>query len=858
MSEVTTSAEATGPQGPGAAQIRELPVEQELQESYLTYAMSVIVSRALPDVRDGLKPSQRRILVAMHDLDLGPGAKHRKCAKICGDTSGNYHPHGEGVIYPTLVRMAQDFNMRYPLVDGQGNFGSIDGYPAAAMRYTEARLSHFAAEMLRDIGAETVDFVPNYDETRTEPVVLPSAFPNLLANGASGIAVGMATSIPPHNLGELADALVYLIDHPDCQVDDLMKFIAGPDFPTGGIVCGRSGIKRAYRTGRGQIVVRSRVSVEESRGDRKNLVVTEIPFQVQKRALIERIAEVVKSDIVTGVADIVDESDRHGMRIVIKLAPGADENVVLNQLFKHTQLQDTFAINMIALVSGRPETLTLKQLLERYRDHRVEVVTRRTRHLLRLAEERRHDLEGLLVAVANIDGVVKLIRESPTVEQAREGLVSTYRLSRRQADVVLNMRLARLVALEREKLEADCQAVKQEIAEYRAILADSSRVLGIVKQEIVELRKKYADARRTEISDVAVEVSTEDLVAVEPMAVTISSAGYLKRMRLAAYRRQRRGGRGVIGASTRESDFTEHLAVCSTHDMLLFFSNLGRVYWQKVYDLPLMGRTAAGRPIGTVLDLSDGERITSLIAVSEFASGTLAMATSRGVVKRTPLEEFSNPRPAGIIAIKLDEGDRLVGVVRAKDEDELVLATANGKAVRFAASDVRPMGRSAAGVTGVRLKEGDSVVSIVRAEPGLDIVTVSERGFAKRTPVGEYRLMHRGGQGVINMDVSERTGRVVACLSAAEEDEVLVMTANGLIVRTRVSEIRSTGRSAQGVRVIRLDDDDRAIAAARVEGLTDSEGEETDEGGEEDIDENGSAPAGPDVPGPSSGPEDPA
>ncbi|MHC4248527.1 MAG: DNA gyrase subunit A [Planctomycetota bacterium] len=844
-----TAATTPGSSGPGAAQMLELPIEQELQESYLTYAMSVIVSRALPDVRDGLKPSQRRILVAMHDLDLGPASHHRKCAKICGDTSGNYHPHGEGVIYPTLVRLAQPFNMRCMLVDGQGNFGSIDGYPAAAMRYTEARLTRFAAEMLEDVGPETVDFIPNYDETRTEPTVLPSKFPNLLVNGSSGIAVGMATSIPPHNLGEVCEALVHLIENPECSIEDLMKLVPGPDFPTGGIICGRAGLGRAYRTGRGRAVVRSRLDIEEGKGDRKSIVVTEIPYQIQKRILIERVAEVVKSGVVTGVSDVVDESDREGMRIVIKLSPGADENIVLNQLYKHTQLQDTFSINMIALVGGKPQTLNLKELLELFRDHRVDVITRRTRRALRLAEERKHDLEGLLIAIEHIDAIIALIRAAATVDAAREELIRKYELSRRQADVVLGMRLSRLVALEREKLDADFAKVTEQIADYKAILGDPLLVLDIVKEDVHELREKYADDRRTELSGAVVELGMEDLVAIEPMAVTISHAGYLKRMKLSTYRSQRRGGKGVIGASTRESDFTEHLAVSSTHDTLLFFSDQGRVYWQRVFELPLLGRVSAGRPIGTVLKLKENERVTSLIAVAELGGGTLAMATEKGKLKRTDLAEFSNPRPSGLIAIKLAEGDRLVGVVRTTDEDELLLATAGGQAVRFKASDARPMGRASAGVTGVKLREGDRVVSLVRADEGLDVVTLSERGYGKRTPIEDYRLTRRGGSGVVNMKVSARTGDVVATLAAAEEDEVLVMTANGLVVRTSVGEIRQMGRSVQGVRVMTPKKKDRVIAAARVEAESEDEGPEGDDHDEELDEDIAAEAAGEDVAG---------
>jgi DNA gyrase subunit A len=586
------------------------------------------------------------------------------------------------------------------------------------------------------------------------------------------------------------------------------------------------------------VVVRSRHRIEEAKGDRKNIVITEIPYQVPKRVLVERIAHVAREEVVSGVADVADESDRRGMRIVVKLAAGADENIVLNQLYKHTQLQDTFSVNMLALVGGKPETLSLKQMLERFRDHRAEVVTRRTRHRLRLAEERRHDLEGLLVAVGELDRVIALIRESETSEAARDGLMQTFQLSRRQAEVILNMRLARLTGLEREKLASDYKKVGEEIAEYREVLARPELVLDIVKEDVHELRESYADARRTELTGAAVDIAAEDLVAVEPMAVTISRVGYLKRQRLASYRRQRRGSRGVIGASTRESDFTEHLAVCSTHDTLLFFSDQGRVYWQKVYELPLMGRTASGRPISTVLKLRADERVTSLVAVGEFGAGTLAMATSLGRIKRTLLEEFSNPRPSGLVAIKLVEKDRLVGVVRATDDDELLLATSRGKAVRFSASDVRPMGRASAGVWGVKRKEDDRVVALVRSEPGLDVVAVSARGFAKRTALGEYRLMRRGGQGVANMSVGARTGEVVACVAAGEADEILVMTANGLVVRTRVSEIRTMGRSAQGVRVMSLGKDDRVIAAARVEAP--SEDEEEGEEEEDEDDEEGS------------------
>lgn len=828
-----------------AARVEELPIERELQESYLTYAMSVIVARALPDARDGLKPSQRRILVAMNDLNLGPTARQRKCAKICGDTSGNYHPHGEGVIYPTLVRMAQDFNMRHLLIDGQGNFGSIDGYPAAAMRYTEARLARAAAEMLEDLGPETVDYVPNYDETRSEPTVLPGKFPNLIVNGSTGIAVGMATFIPPHNLGEVADALVHLIEDPACTVDDLMEFVKGPDFPTGGILCGTGGIARAYRKGKGQAVLRSRFRFEEGRGERKAIVVTEIPFQVQKRALLERVGEVVKNEVVTGVSDVVDESDREGLRIVIKLTAGADENVVLNQLYAHTQLQETVAIQMIALVGGRPRLLGLKELLELFRDHRVDVVTRRTRHRLRLAEERRHDLEGLIIAVENINEVIEIIRGAASVDEAREALRTRFRLSRRQADVILAMRLRRLTGLEREKLQKDYDEVQEDIKEYRAVLADPDLVLEIIKEDLYELKERYAEERRTEVLEAEAEVlSPEDLVAVEPMAVTLSHAGYLKRQRLSAYRRQRRGGRGVLGVATRETDFPEHLVVASTHDSLLFFTDGGKVLFKKVYELPLLGRTAAGKSVSSVLKLDRDEHVTSLLGVSDFRTGYLAMATERGRVKRTALEEFRTSRKAGVLALRLAEGDRLVSVVRVEGGDEeLVLATKLGKALRFRVFHVRPTGRNSAGVAGVRLARGDAVVSLVRAEPGSDLTSVSARGFAKRTPLEQYRLTRRGGTGVANMSVTDGTGPVVACFAARETDEVLVMTARGQIIRTSVAEVRTTGRAAKGVRLVKAESPEEAVIAA-VRLPAEEGGAEEDESDSGEEDEPGNDEAG--------------
>jgi len=827
--------------------IQELYIEEEMKDAYLTYAMSVIVSRALPDVRDGLKPSQRRILVAMNDLGLGPRSRFRKCAKIAGDTSGNYHPHGEGVVYPTLVRMAQPFAERYPLIEGQGNFGSIDGDPPAAMRYTEARLSPLAMEMLEDLDKDTVDFQPNYDETRQEPTVLPGKFPNLLCNGASGIAVGMATSIPPHNLREICDAAIAVIDNPDITVKELLKIVQGPDFPTGGLICGRSGIVKAYTTGRGAVVVRARAHVEETRGGKSQIVVTEIPYGQVKTRIIEQIAACVKNGSITGIADIRDESDREGMRLVIELRRGEDDRVVLNQLFKHTPLQTSISIINIALDKGRPRTMSLKDLLVAYKNHRIEVVRRRTLFLLKKARAREHVLFGLLYAVANIDEIIDIIKKSPDVPTAKQRLMKKawafriarlpgkatlqanrllrkatgepLRFSARQADAILAMRLQQLTGLEVEKLRDEWVAVREQIEEYEAILRDERLVLNIIAEDLHELKEKYGDPRRTEIVGEAEDIRIEDLIAEEHCVVTISHAGYIKRMPLSTYRRQGRGGKGVIGSTTKEDDFIEHLFVASTHDYILFFTNRGRCYWQKVYDIPQMSRQAKGRAIVNLLQLQPGETIAGFHPIREFDERRcLVFATAGGTVKKTPLSEYSRPRRGGILAINLAPDDTLIDVEVTSGHDEIVLGTRDGMAIRFKETDVRPMGRAARGVRGIRLAKGDRVVGMTVVAPQATLLTVCENGYGKRTPFDAYRVQSRGGKGIINIRTTERNGKVVATMAVRDGDELMLITQRGQIMRIGIDPrtIRPIGRATQGVRIIRLAEDDRLVAVARV------------------------------------------
>ncbi len=792
-------------------------LEDEMKHSYLDYSMSVITNRALPDVRDGLKPSNRRILVAMHDLRLAPGRPFRKCAKIAGDTSGNYHPHGEQVVYPTLVRMAQDFNMRYPLVDGQGNFGSIDGDGAAAMRYTEARLTPIAMEMLADLEKETVDMMANYDETRQEPKVLPGKFPNLICNGTSGIAVGMASNIPPHNLGEIVDAACAVIDNEDITNKELMEYVPGPDFPTGGIINGRNGIREAYETGKGRIIVRARAAVEKNKSGKDSIVVTEIPFQVNKSNLLEKIADLVRDKKIEGISDLRDESDRDGMRIVIELKRDAQAEIILNQLYKNTFMQATFGVMMLTLVDGIPNFLTLKQMLSEYVRHRHEVVVRRTQFDLNKAEERAHILEGYKIALDNIDAVIELIKKSKDTPTARDGLMNKFKLSEKQANAILEMRLARLTGLERQKIEEEYLATIKLIEELRGILASKARRMKIIKDELKELRKKYADERRTEIQDEAEEFTVEDLIAEEDMVITISHLGYVKRLPVTSYRRQNRGGRGVIGIETKETDFAEHLFIASTHDYILFFSNKGQVYWVKVHSIPTGGRLAKGKPIVNMVNLKDGEIITAFCKVRDFDDQHfVVMATREGVVKKTSLDNFSNPRRDGIIATSLPDTDELIEAAITDGTFDIILATHKGQAIRFPEDKVRGMGRNAYGVKGITLGKDDFLVGMVVVKRESTLLTVTENGFGKRTAVADYRVTNRGGKGIINIKTSDRNGHVIDVKEVVEDEELILITRKGITNRQQVKQIKVISRNTQGVKLISLDKGDQLKDVARV------------------------------------------
>ena len=789
-------------------------IEQEMKESYLTYALSVIKARALPDVRDGLKPSQRRILVAMNDLNLGPRAKYRKCAKVAGDTSGNYHPHGEAVVYPTMVRMAQDFSLRYPLVDGQGNFGSIDGDPPAAMRYTEARMAGTAVELLTDLDKDTVDYEWNYDETRKQPTVLPSRFPNLLCNGSDGIAVGMACSLPPHNLREICQALKAVLANPELSFDELTEIVKGPDFPTGGIVMGRSGILQAYKTGRGHVRVRARYDVEE-KGTKEQLVITEIPYQVKKTTIIDKIVEVVRDGRITGISDVRDESDRQGMRLVIELKRGEDSQVIANQLFKFTSLQTTYSIINLAIDRDQPKTFSLRGLLDSYIDHRRVVIRRRTQFLLNKAEERKHIVEGLRIAVDNIDEVIKIIRASASREEAKASLSERFSLSDRQSQAIVDMRLGSLTGLEREKLEDEFNKLVAEIADYMDILARDERVVGIILEDLDELETKYGDARRTEISleEIDGSFNIEELITEDLMVVTFSRDGYVKRTASDTYRAQARGGRGIRGSDSKEGDVLKSLFVAGTHDTLLCFSNKGKVYWLKVYQLPEASRTSKGRSITNLLPVDQDEEITNVQRVKEFDSERCVFfATRNGTVKKTPLESYSRPRTAGIWAIKLDEGDAVVGVGLTRPGDTILLCSALGRSIRFDEAAAREMGRQARGVRGMRLKEGDELVGMVVSRKGATILTATKRGYGKRTPFVEYPVKGRGGQGVINIRCTDRNGPVVAVASAMDGDDAMLISQSGMIIRTPVVDVSTIGRNTQGVRLVNLKDDDELVA----------------------------------------------
>jgi len=798
-------------------------ITREMRESYLTYALSVIHSRALPDVRDGLKPSQRRILVAMNDLNLGPRGRYRKCAKIAGDTSGNYHPHGESVVYPTLVRMAQGFSLRYPLVDGQGNFGSIDADPPAAMRYTEARMTGVSTEMMGDLDKDTVDFEPNYDDTRNQPTVLPSRFPNLLCNGTDGIAVGMATSMPPHNLREICAALRAILDDPEVSTQRLIEIVPGPDFPTGGIVMGRRGILQAYTTGRGLIRVRARHHIEE-KGTKQLLVFTEIPYQTRKAAektgIIAKMVDIVKDGRITGIYNVEDQSSKQGMRLVVELKRGEDPTVVANQLFKYTPLQTTYSIINLAISERQPRTLGLRQLLDAYLEHRREVIRRRTEYLLRKAEERKHIVDGLLVAVDHIDRVIELVRGAADRDEAKRLLQAEFQLSERQAQAIVDMRLGSLTGLEREKLQQEHASLLETIADLNDILAREERVTDIIRADLDELEKRYGDERRTEICDEEIDNSFDigDLITEDLMVVTFSRDGYVKRLPVDTYRAQGRGGRGIRGSDSKEGDVLEALFVASTHDYLLSFTNLGQVFWLKVYNLPEAGRTAKGRAIANLLNLREGERVNSILRVPEFDNeSSVVFATKRGIVKKTRLEAYSRPKKGGIRAIVLEEGDEVVGVSLAQPGDTIMLASRRGQAIRFDEKSARAMGRTTRGVRGIKLKGGDAVVGMIVAVEGAYLLTACERGHGKRTPLGDYPIQGRGGQGVINIRTAGRNGPVVAVRLCRDGDDVLFITQGGMIVRSHVSDLSQMGRNTQGVRLVNLRADDRLVAAAVVD-----------------------------------------
>ena len=792
-------------------------IEDEMRRSFLDYSMSVIISRALPDVRDGLKPSQRRILVTFNDLNLTADRPHRKCAKISGDVSGNYHPHGEAVVYPTIVRMAQPFSMRYPLIDGQGNFGSVDGDEPAAMRYTEARLSRIAGEILSDLGRDTVDFGANYDNTRTEPVVLPTLIPNLLINGSSGIAVGMATNVPPHNLGEVVDALVLMARRPESSVEEVLERLPGPDFPTGGVICGESGIRQAYRTGRGLLTVRSRAAFEEIQGGRTAIVLSEIPYMVNKAAMIEKIADLVNEGRIDGVADIRDESDRNGMRVVIELRKEAPADVVLNQLFKMSPMQTTFGVNMLALVQNRPRTLPITELLLLFLEFRREVVRRRADHDLRQAEERAHILEGFGKALDQLDEVIALIRASDSPTSARAGLMESFELSERQAQAILEMRLSRLTALERQRIIDDLAEVRALIVQLRALLASEELVTGKVVEELEEIREKYADERRTELAGAVEDFTTEDLIVEEDMVVTISHLGYAKRIAVATYRAQRRGGKGKTGMGTKQQDFVSRLFIASTHAYVLFFTNRGRVHWLKVYELPELGRAARGKALVNLLSLQEGEQVSAILPVRSFdEGGYIILSTRRGTIKKTALESFSNPRKGGIIAINIGAGDELIGAARTSGQGDVLVVTQLGKSIRFHESQVRPMGRAAAGVRAIATRAEDGAVGMEVLQAGKTILTVTERGFGKRSLLEDYREQNRGGQGIITIKTTARNGPVIGVLQVDDDDEVMLVSDGGKILRVRVSGIPTMGRNTQGVRIMETGPEERVVSVARL------------------------------------------
>ncbi|MBQ4576708.1 MAG: DNA gyrase subunit A [Firmicutes bacterium] len=800
-------------------------IYDEMKNSYIDYAMSVIVGRALPDVRDGLKPVHRRILYGMSGLGVTPDKPHKKSARIVGEVMGKYHPHGDSSIYDAMVRMAQDFSIRYMLVDGHGNFGSVDGDGAAAMRYTEARMTPFALEMLRDIDKETVDFMPNFDGEEEEPKVLPARFPQLLVNGANGIAVGMATSIPPHNLGEVIDATVKMIDDDNCTVEDLIKIVKGPDFPTGAIIMGKNAAKEAYRTGQGKVLVRAKAEIEETSRGRQQIIVTEIPYQVNKARLIEKIAELVKEKKIEGISDIRDESNRQGMRIVIELKRDSNAQIVLNRLYKHTQMQESYSMIMLALADGRPKILNLYEILEEYLKHQKNVVTRRTKYDLKKAEARAHILEGLRIAIDNIDEVIRIIRTS--YNDAKQRLMDTFGLSEIQAQSILDMQLRRLQGLEREKIEAEYQELLKKIAYYKQLLADEKMLMGVIKDELLEIKKKYNDKRRTKIVADAEEIDEEDLIAEEKVAITLTHLGYLKRVPADTYKAQKRGGKGITGLTTRENDFVKNLIITSTHDYLMFFTNMGKAYRIKAYEIPEAHRTAKGTPAVNFLNLMQRERITAVMPVQDFSSEKFLIAvTKQGVIKKVDMAQFDTNRKAGLIAINLKDGDELIGIKETTGTSNVIIVTKNGKCICFSEDDVRPMGRLAGGVRAITLEKGDEVVAMELAEKNEELLVVTQGGFGKRTPVKDYKIQARGGKGLLTYDKAKfnKTGHLIGAMVVSEQDEVLLINSDGIIIRIKADEISRLGRATQGVKIMRVEEEANIIAMAKV--IRDDEDEE--------------------------------
>ena len=802
----------------GHGKIIPVNLEHEMKFSYIDYAMSVIVARALPDVRDGLKPVHRRILYAMQEAGMTSGKPYKKSARIVGEVLGKYHPHGDTSVYDAIVRMAQDFSMRYQLADGHGNFGSVDGDPAAAMRYTEVRMSKISELMLQDIDKETVDFVPNYDESLKEPSVLPAKFPQLLVNGTSGIAVAMATNIPPHNIGEVINATLHLIDDPDATIPDLMKIIKGPDFPTAGLIIGKEGIRDAYRFGRGSIKMRAKTSIEKLQNGKSRIVVTELPYQVNKARLIEKIADLVRDKTIEGITDLRDESDREGMRIAIDLRRDVTPQIVLNQLFKHTQMQDTFGVNMIALVNGSPQILNLKEVLQHYIKHQEEVITRRTRYELAKAKARAHILQGLTTAVKNLDNVIKIVRESPSANDAKAELMKIFNFSDAQAQAILDLRLQKLTALERDKLDAEYHGILAAIKNFEAVLSDEQKILEIIKDELTAVREKFSDERRTEIiGEELTAFEAEDLINDDDIVVTLTHGGYVKRIDLSTYRKQKRGGVGVTGMGTKEEDFVEQILITTTHHTILFFTNKGKVFHLKAYQIAESGRAAKGIHISNLLMIEPGEKITALIKVREFdPTRYLFMATKKGIVKKTQLSEFSSMMKRGLVAIKLDNDDELIGVKFTEGERYVILGTAQGMTISFAEEEVRSTGRSTRGVRGIKLKRGDRVIGMDKLRKGAEVLTVSAEGIGKRTPTEEYRAQGRGGKGLINMKVTEKTGEVVGIKVVTPEQELMLITTEGFVIRTSIDDIGLRGRNTQGVILMKTKEDDKVAALATV------------------------------------------